>query len=127
MKLERFRAPALAATAFLLISGAGIAFAGSPAPTVPVAPTTVTTQQVVGVDTGTTQQGDQTTPDVAPVLGAPSTTSAETSAESATEPAAADSATAESATEPASAETDGPGGHVDPAGTNVDHQFDGQE
>jgi len=124
MKLDRFRAPALAATAVLLISGAGIAFAGSPAPTVPVAPTT---QEVVGVDTGTTQLGDQTTPDAAPLAGAPSATSAEASAESATEPAATEPATAESATEPASAETDGPGGHVDPAGTNVDHQFDGQE
>jgi len=31
MKLDRFRAPALAAAAVLMISGAGIAFAGNPA------------------------------------------------------------------------------------------------
>lgn len=123
MKLDRFRAPALAATAVLLISGAGIAFAGSPTPVAPVAPTAATTQQVVGVDTGTTQQGDQTTPDAATAVGASSVTSAETSVESATEPV-----TAEPATESAiGTESDGPGGHADPAGTNVDHQFDGQE
>ena len=65
MKLDRFRGPALAATAVLLISGAGSAFAAGPAPVAlaPVAP--VTQAEPAGPDTDTLQVGDQTTPDVA--------------------------------------------------------------
>jgi len=106
MKLNQLRGPALAAAAALLIGGATSVFAGSPAPAVPASQV-----EAVGTDTDTLQQGDQTTPDVA---GA---------ADSAAEPAgAASEGTAESATE-----ADGPGGHADPAGQNVDHQFDGEE
>ena len=113
MKLDRFRAPALAAVAVLMISGAGIAFAGSPAPSAPV--TQASQVEPVGPDTDTLQVGDQTTPDVA---GADESTT-----ESTTEAAG----TAESGTEAAGTEADGPGGHADPAGQNVDHQFDGEE
>jgi hypothetical protein len=42
----------------------------------------------------------------------------------AVEPAAAPEGTE---TGTAEAPSDGPGGHADPAGTNVDHQFDGNE
>ena len=99
MKLDRFRAPALAAVAVLLISGAGIAFAGSPAPSAPVSQASPV--EPVSSDTDTLQAGDQTTPDVAGAT--------------------------ESTTEAAGTEADGPGGHADPAGQNVDHQFDGEE
>jgi hypothetical protein len=109
MKLDRFRAPALAGTAVLLISGAGIAFAASPSPTVPVKTAPSVVAEPVGPDTDTLQQGDQTTPDTA-----------------------TDTATAGDVTDPAEAAasesaSDGPGGHQDPAGQNVDHQFEGQE
>jgi len=119
MKLDRFRAPALAAVAVLLISGAGIAFAGSPAPSAPVSQASQV--EPVGPDTDTLQVGDQTTPDVAGA--AESTTEAAGAAESTTEAAGAP----ESTTEAAGSEADGPGGHADPAGQNVDHQFDGEE
>ena len=106
MKLQRFRAPALAATAVLLISGAATAMASSPAPlqSFTSAPITRTdgAEQVDTVDTDTLQEGDQTSPDGA--------TGAEASTSEAT-----------------GAETDGPGGHADPEGQNVDHQFDGEE
>ncbi len=105
MKLNRLRTPALAAVAVLLISGAGIAFAGSPALSAPV--TQATQVEPVGPDTDTLQAGDQTTPDVAGAAEA-----------AGTEPAG---------TEPAGTEADGPGGHADPADQNVDHQFDGEE
>jgi hypothetical protein len=120
MKLDRFRAPALAAAAVLMISGAGIAFAGpSAAAPAPAAP--IVQADPVGPDTDTLQQGDQTTPDVA----------------GAAEKATSESATSETAGETADetsegseakgTESDGPGGHEDPAGQNVDHQFDGEE
>jgi type IV secretory pathway VirB10-like protein len=129
MKLDRLRAPALAATAVLVISGAGIAFAGSPTPATPAPPTPVVQTEPVVPDTDQLQQGDQTTPDA---VGA---------AESATEPAAAvvsttqvvDKAASETAAEApdgsevTGTEADGPGGHQDPAGQNVDHQFNGEE
>jgi hypothetical protein len=128
MKLDRFRAPALAATAVLLISGAGIAFARAPAAT----STQIASARVAPAsqaepnrpDTDTLQQGDQTTPDV--VNGVQSAAKA-----AATKPAAkAPSETASESSEGSestSAESDGPGGHADPAGQNVDHQFNGQE
>jgi hypothetical protein len=108
MKLDRFRAPAVAATAVLLISGAGIAFAASPPAAAPVTAAPIVTAEPVGPDTDTLQQGDQTTPDTA-----------------------ADNATAGDVTDPgepiaSESASDGAGGHQDPAG-QVDHQFDGQE
>ena len=108
MKLDRFRAPALAATAVLLISGVATALAASPAPaqTFTTAPITLTdgAEQVETVDTDTLEEGDQTSPDGAEAAGA--------------EAAGA---------EAAGAEADGPGGWADPEGQNVDHQFDGEE
>lgn len=123
MKLDRFRAPALAATAVLLISGAASAFAASPTPTISspaVAP--VTQAEPTGPDTDTLQVGDQTTPDVAgaTTVRASENATSETAAEA---PAGTEAA----GTEAASTESDGPGGHADPAGQDVDHQFDGQE
>ena len=148
MKLDRFRAPALAAVAVLMISGAGIAFAGNPtSPTRAAAPVTHTER--AGSDTDNVEQGDQTTPDnhggvvsdaakvqsttgtahgaaVSTVAGTNEATSNDTDTDTLQE---GDQTTpdvaggAESATEP---ESDGPGGHEDPAG-NVDHQFDGEE
>jgi hypothetical protein len=122
MKLDRFRAPALAGTAVLLISGAGIAFAASPSPTVPVKTAPSVVAEPVGPDTDTLQQGDQTTPDTATDTA---------TAGDVTDPAT-DTATAGDVTDPAEAAasesaSDGPGGHQDPAGQNVDHQFEGQE
>ena len=104
MKLQRFRAPALAATAVLLISGVATALAASPAPSqsFTTAPITRTdgAEQVETVDTDTLEEGDQTSPD---------------------------GAEAADGSEAAGAEADGPGGHADPEGQNVDHQFDGEE
>ena len=111
MKLDRYRAPALAAAAVLLISGAGIAFAGSPPAAAPTPAAPVGQSEPVGPDTDTLQQGDQTSPDVAGAADAADASKAETS----------------STTETTGAEADGPGGHEDPAGQNVDHQFDGEE
>jgi hypothetical protein len=117
MKLDRFRAPALAATAVLLISGAASAFAASPAPATPAPVALVTQAEPTGPDTDLLQQGDQTTPDVAG-------TSTTTAAENATSEIAAE---APAGTEASGTESDGPGGHADSPGQNVDHQFDGQE
>ncbi|MEO8437756.1 MAG: hypothetical protein ABI562_04795 [Chloroflexota bacterium] len=118
MKIARLRQPALSALAVLLISGAGIAFAGNSstnhrAAVAPVAiqaaapAEAVTASAVEPADTDTLQEGDQTTPD--------------TAAESAAEKAGAE-------TEKAGAESDGPGGHADdPSDPNADHQFEGEE
>jgi len=111
MKFDRFRAPALAATAVLIISGAANVFAASPPATLPAPVTPVL--QVAPADTDTLQEGDQTTLDIAG------------SDESAVE--APDAAGAAEAPEAAGTEADGPGGHADPEGQNVDHQFDGEE
>jgi hypothetical protein len=137
MQLDRFRAPALAATAVLVISGAGIAFAAGPKPAVsqPAAPAVAPADvEPVGPDTDTLEQGDQTTPDVlapsAPgAVTAPAARPAlkvdakapvkETAAETGPEPA-------ETSTE-TEADSDGPGGHEDPPGENTDHQFEGEE
>jgi hypothetical protein len=141
MKLDRFRTPALAATAVLVISGAGIAFAAGPKPAAPqpaapvVAPATEV--QPAGPDTDTLQEGDQTTPDVvAPAapgaLTAPAANPAalKTNAKAAAPKAAAPETAAETAAETTTeteAASDGPGGHADPPGANTDHQFDGEE
>jgi hypothetical protein len=129
MKLDRFRAPALAATAVLLISGAASAFAASPTPVAPAPVAPVTQAEPTAPDTDTLQVGDQTTPDVAgatesaaqPAAAGASTVKA---AENASSEAAAE---APDGTKATGAESDGPGGHQDPAGQNVDHQFDGEE
>jgi hypothetical protein len=151
MKLDRFRGPALAAAAVLLISGAGIASAGTPsaavsapvAPAVqpePTGPDTDTLQEgdqttpdvagsgesaaePTGPDTDTLQEGDQTTPDVAGATSASNAVAAPTV--KAAEKAAPE--TAPEGTEAPGTESDGPGGHEDPAGQNVDHQFNGEE
>lgn len=120
MNLHRLRQPAVGALAVLLISGAGIAFAGGPptsgsTPGAPIVQTELTVP-----DTDQLQQGDQTTPDVA---GAVETVETGTAAKEASTPAMKSAAR----TEQSAPESDGPGGHADPAGQNVDHQFDGQE
>ncbi len=129
MKIARFRQPALSALAVLLISGAGIAFAGNSAPAAPTvaAPVAeVTTPAVepatepvepVGADTDTLQEGDQTTPDSA----------AEQAAEKAgTEKAGTETEKA-GVEEPGDANLPG-GGHADdPNDPNADHQFEGVE
>ncbi|MEO8468312.1 MAG: hypothetical protein ABI573_01445 [Chloroflexota bacterium] len=123
MKFDRFRAPALAATAVLLISGAANVFAASPPATLPapVAPVV----QVAPADTDTLQEGDQTTPDIAG--SAESTVEAPDGAAAGTAAEVPDAAGAAEAPEAAGIEADGPGGHADAEGQNVDHQFDGQE
>jgi len=110
MKISRLRQPAVSALAVLLISGAGIAFAGGPTTAgAPAVAPVVVAAEPAGPDTDTLQEGDQTTPD----------TAAEAAGE-AVEPAGA-------AAE-AGAEADGPGGHQDnPADSNADHQFEGEE
>ena len=134
MKFARLRQPALSALAVLLISGAGIAFAGNGgaaapasapamAPTVQAAaPTTEPTVEPVepaGADTDTLQEGDQTTPD--------------TPAEQAAEAAGSETEKAGAETEKAGVEEPGDenlpgGGHADdPNDPNADHQFEGVE
>lgn len=104
MKISRLRQPAVSALAVLLISGAGIAFAGGPTPTgAPTVAPAVEAAEPAGPDTDTLQEGDQTTPD--------------TAAEK-----------ADASGEAAGAEADGPGGHQDdPTDPNADHQFEGEE
>lgn len=139
MALDRLRQPAVSALAVLLISGAGVAFAGSgpasspvaaahaapaaqvttlPAaeptvePTQPTEPTAEPTQPA-GTDGDAIQQGDQTAPDAA-------------GGSAETEKAGAE-------TEKAGAEEAGDaslpgGGHADnPNDPNADHQFQGVE
>jgi hypothetical protein len=137
MKLDRFRAPALAATAVLVISGAGIAFAAAPKPAVtqPAAPAVVPAEvEPVGPDTDTLEQGDQTTPDVAPAApGAVSAPAAKPAAVKVDAKVSAKETATETGPEPAEtsteteADSDGPGGHEDPPGENTDHQFEGEE
>jgi|ERR1700674_84452 len=123
MKLDRFKGPALAATAVLLIAGATSALGAGRGPASPLPGASAAPTEPVGTDADTLQQGDQTTPDASgaakPAVQAPG--------------AAAESATPETGTEAPEASTaaeaasDGAGGHQDAAGQNVDHQFNGQE
>lgn len=117
MKFDRFRAPALAATAVLLISGVASAFAANPAPAatateVPItqsdAADPVLAEPVETTDTDALQEGDQTTPDAAEAPEAPE-------------------AEGKEAPESEGSEKDGPGGHEDADGADVDHQFEGEE
>jgi len=154
MNIARFRQPAASALAVLLISGAGIAFAGARTAAAPAAviqaaaPVLVpavqpTTEPVetTGPDTDTLQQGDQTSPDS--VVTGPAATAALTSPSKVSNPtikaAAAPAETEASAgteatgTEAAGTEEPGDaslpgGGHADnPNDPNADHQFDGVE
>lgn len=135
MRIARFRQPALGALAVLIISGAGIAFAGSPSATPPQQPAATEAVEPAGQpaeavepagqpaegvepaeaaepaepagDTDTLQEGDQTTPD----------SQAEGAAE--TEKAGVE--------EPGDENLPG-GGHADdPNDPNADHQFEGVE
>ncbi|HET7678049.1 MAG TPA: hypothetical protein VFK38_09375 [Candidatus Limnocylindrales bacterium] len=110
MKIARFRQPALSALAVLLISGAGIAFAGNGSSAAPAAAAPVVAPAAAPV----VQERDQTTPDSA----------AEQAAE--TEKAGAETEKA-GAEEPGDANLPG-GGHADdPNDANADHQFEGVE
>jgi len=129
MTLARLRQPALGALAVLLISGAGVAFAGNGAAGAPVAVAPATTPaaqptaeptvepstepvEPAGTDADTLQQGDQAAPD--------------TAAEQAAEQAGAETEKA-GAEEPGDANLPG-GGHADdPNDPNADHQFEGVE
>ena len=142
MKFARLRHSATSALAVLLISGAGIAFAGNgatagaasapavaPAVATPTQPTSEPSAEPVepaGADTDALQSGDQTTPD----------TAAGNAAEAAgpeTEKAGAETEKAGAETEKAGAEEPGDanlpgGGHADNANDpNADHQFEGVE
>ena len=120
MNFARFKWPILSAAATLLISGAGIAFAGNGSPAAHVQATTLAA------------------PVVAPVAPAavPAAPTTEPTTEATTEPTTepAEAAGAEAAgTEAAGAEEPGDanlpgGGHADnPNDPNADHQFEGQE
>ena len=133
MMLARLRGAAIGGLAVLLLSGAGIAFAATPAtvpapapvrqlaaPAQPATGGSSTSGQQVDV-----QQGDQTAPDAA---GTTATETAGAEAPETTAEAASGAAEApESATEAGGTETDGPGGHADAAGANVDYQFQGEQ
>lgn len=123
MKLRNSRLSVIAASALAVAGiGTGIALGTSNAP---AAPTTVQGAEpaAVGPDRDTLQQGDQTTPDskAATEVGA-----AETPANETTTPETQASETAPEAVEAGEPTLPG-GGHQDPAGQNVDHQFQGIE
>ena len=132
MKIARLRQPALSAVAVLLISGAGIAFAGNtPSPAVPAAAPAVQAAapavepiRPAGADTDTLQEGDQTTPD-SPAAGAEATGAEAVGTEAAgTEKAGTEAAGSEA---PGDANLPG-GGHADdPNNATADHQFEGVE
>ncbi len=105
MKLDRFRTPALGATAVLLIAGVGSAFAQSAAPTA--------------------TPNDAPPATAAPV--APAAPAAPEATGTSELPGAAEAPELPGAAEAPEAGSDGPGGHEDPAGQNVDHQFEGVE
>lgn len=123
MKIARFRQTAFSALAVLLISGAGIAFAGNgsqtatsiaaPAAAPAVAPEVrPAVEPVAPAGADTPQEGDQTTPDSA--------------AEQAAEAAGTETEKA-GVEEPGDANLPG-GGHADdPNDPNADHQFEGVE
>jgi hypothetical protein len=152
MNFARFRQPALSAVAVLVISGAGIAFAGNSGSAPPAAGAGVAqaasstatptedpaAEPVGGVDTDTLQEGDQTTPDTAVVaaggataagVAGSTTDAAGTGAEAAGSGAEAAGTETEAAgvEEPGDANLPG-GGHADdPNDPNADHQFEGVE
>jgi hypothetical protein len=133
MKLDRFRAPALAATAILLISGVASAFAASPGAAVPARVPPAVQAAIPAPDSDTLRAGDQTTPDLAGATAAGvERTARAVGAATSTVRVARTAATETAAetpelTEATGAESDGAGGHQDAAGQNVDHQFNGQE
>jgi|SRR5450756_735697 len=124
MKLDRFRAPALAAAAVLMISGAGIAFAG--------APTVETKSTGPDKDTLQVQEGDQTTSDNHGLVVSQAAKVVSTTGKA--HGAAVSAVARENVGKPAAegsetkgTEIDLPGGHEDQDGVDVDHQFDGEE
>jgi hypothetical protein len=95
-------------TAVAALAFGGSALAGAASKSSPPAPPAVT------APADTTQQGDQTAPDVA---GA-SESASESATESSSEAASSESASA----------NDGPGGHADdPANAGLDYQFQGEQ
>jgi hypothetical protein len=138
MKIARFHQAGISALAVLLISGAGIAFAGT-SPSAAVAPvaapaTTAEPAEPAGVDTDTLEQGDQTTPDVAPAAAKVAPAAVQAAASTVTSPATEPAGEATGTeTEKAGVEEPGDanlpgGGHADdPNDPNADHQFEGVE
>ena len=105
---------ALASLGALALGGSAIASAqNSTTPAHHAVKVHRTVEKTNGPDADNVQSGDQTTPDMNSKAKASST-------ESGTETGTENSS--ESGTP-----SDGPGGHQDPAGANVDHQFQGQE
>jgi hypothetical protein len=116
MKIARFRHSAEAAVAVLLISGAGIAFAGNSSPATPVAVAPAAAPAVAAPAAATTVVSTSTS---AAAAEATTETSSDTTTETGTE--------ATGAEEPGDANLPG-GGHADdPSDPNADHQFDGVE
>jgi hypothetical protein len=106
MQIKKILVPGVAVLALIgSVSGVAVAAGTSTAPTPATAETTAP-------DTDNVQQGDQTSPDVTGQAENPGEATGESSGEAAGE---------------GSSESDGPGGHADPAGQNVDHQFNGEE
>jgi hypothetical protein len=108
---------AIASLSALALGGSAIASAqSSSAPASHAAKVHHTAEKTTGPDTDNVQSGDQTTPDTRATVNATKAPSTGSGTETATENGS-ESSTA----------SDGPGGHQDPAGANVDHQFQGQE
>ena len=126
---------AVAALAALALGGAAIASAQNAGSTpTPAAPSAPAVEKVAGPDTDNIQSGDQTTPDAAPAsvvhgkkaVAAQSST-ATPEAPGTEQPSGAETPGAAETPGSESAASDGPGGHADAPGSNVDHQFQGNE
>jgi hypothetical protein len=119
MNFDRLKAAAMAAIAVLAISGTATVFAATPSspPAGGATPVVATTPAPV--------VGSSSAPVVATTPAPAATEQPESSASA--EPTEAAGGTEPTAAETTTVESDGPGGHQDPAGQNVDHQFDGQE
>jgi hypothetical protein len=108
-------------------TGAASATAGSAAHTTVYKAASVST---TAGDTDNVQQGDQTTPDVPGATDAAGTSAkklATTAAPTATEKPGTETPGTAEAPSSETGPSDGPGGHADPAGSTVDHQFQGNE
>ncbi|HEY0388107.1 MAG TPA: hypothetical protein VGC71_06690 [Gaiellales bacterium] len=107
MRPNLMKAAAVLAVSSALTAG-GVAYASTGGGSAPVKHAQVKAAESASPDTDNIQSGDQTTPDAAAKA-----TAAETGGESSGSEVSGN---------------DGPGGHADePANSNADHQFQGQE
>lgn len=120
MKVSRKQIAALGASALVLLGVGNVVLAGDPQsqPSTPASETALE-DPTKGPDTDKIEEGDQTSPDAVDEVG-PAGRESEPGAES-------EAASEVEGAEAEGAEADGPGGHEDPAGANVDHQFEGKE